>query len=86
MTSDGEFAVVPFILAGLIGFFGLWLFVDGAFRSTPPEEDLDFSHIPYADGTKIEKPIEVEKTPQTIEEKMTARKERLEKARREGKI
>ena len=86
VTDEGSFVVVPTFLVGLFSFFGLWLFVDGAFRSTPPEEELDFSDIPYADGSPTKKPEPVKAEHQTIEEKLAARRERLEKAKREGKI
>jgi len=86
LTEDGEFVIVPTLLVGVFGFFGLWLLVDGTLLASPPEAELDFSDIPYEDGTLTQKPEEVPEVPLTIEEKLAARKERLEKAKREGKI
>jgi len=93
VTEQGEFVIVPTLLVGVFGFFGFWLVIDGLFLAVPPEADLDFTDIPYADGTPVKKPEEpdvpepeVQEVPLTIEEKLAVRKARLEKAKREGKI
>ena len=76
-------------LAGFLFVVGCWLLYGGLVKSVDEIiEETDFSHIPYADGTPTTKPTEPDspKQPKNIEEKLALRKERLEQARREGKI
>lgn len=83
---DGSW-VVPIGGAMVLFFIGGSLLYSGFFKSIDEIiDESDFSHIPYADGTPTEKPKSAKPAPQTIEEKLAARKERLEKAKREGKI